>query len=101
MSSIYLSCEWLCEVLKNNYQKDSNRNIEFEVEPGRKYYKIVKVVGIGKSVHAFVDKETGDVYKAAGWNAPAKGIRYNLERDKEVLAQHADWAGGYLYKSRY
>ena len=31
-----------------------------------------------ESVHAFVDKKTGEVYKAASYKAPAKIVRYNL-----------------------
>ena len=30
------------------------------------------------SVHCFVDKETGEVYKPASWKAPAKIVRYDL-----------------------
>ena len=74
---------------------------EFYIESGRKYYKIVHQSGNGgsRSVHAFVDKKTGDVYKSATWKAPAKGVRYNLldESSREECYRRADWAGGYLY----
>ena len=52
-----------------------------------------------RSVHAFVDKKTGDVYKPASFKAPAKIVRYNLLRieSREQCYQRADWAGGYLY----
>ena len=30
------------------------------------------------SVHAFVDKNTGEVFKPASYNAPAKHVRYDL-----------------------
>ena len=55
--------------------------------------------GGSRSVHAFVDKKTGEVYKSASWKAPAKGVRYDLRliRDREYLFAHADWAGAYLY----
>ena len=49
----------------------------YEIEEGRKYYKIV-MVSNQRSVHAFVDKKTGDVYKPASWQGPAKYVRYNL-----------------------
>ena len=53
------------------------------------------------SVHAFIDRETGDVYKPAGWAKPAKHVRYNLlERsDRNFLFDYKNvgWAGGYLY----
>ena len=30
------------------------------------------------SVHCFIDKKTGEVYKAASWKAPAKIVRFDL-----------------------
>jgi hypothetical protein len=52
-----------------------------------------------RSVHAFVDKKTGDVFKAASFKAPAKGVRFNLLEiaSREQCFARADWAGGYLY----
>lgn len=75
--------------------------VDFIVETGRKYHKIIfKDGGGGRSVHAFVDKKTGEVYKSASWSAPAKGVRFDLRliSDREWLLENADWAGGYLYK---
>ena len=47
---------------------------------GRKYAKIVRANedGSAKSVHCFVNLENGDILKAAGWNAPAKHARGNI-----------------------
>ena len=73
---------------------------DYIFESGRKYHKIIMVdCGGSRSVHAFVDKKTGEVYKSASWKAPAKGVRYDLRliRDREYLFAHADWAGAYLY----
>lgn len=72
---------------------------DFYPETGRKYHKIIMNANGSKSVHAFVDKKTGEVYKSASWKAPAKGVRYDLRiiNQREWLLQHADWAGGYLY----
>jgi len=52
-----------------------------------------------RSVHAFVDKKTGEVYKPASFKAPAKIVRFNLclIKDREWLLENADWAGEYLY----
>ena len=51
--------------------------------------------------HAFVDKKTGQVYKPASWQAPAKHVRYDLRiiREREFLfnSNNTGWAGGYLY----
>ena len=53
------------------------------------------------SVTAFIDKNTGEVYKPASWKAPAKHVRYDLRiiSHREFLHNPAntDWAGGHLY----
>lgn len=77
-----------------------NSPVEFQVVTGKKYHKIIFVDGGGsRSVHAFIDKKTGEVYKSASWKAPAKGVRFDLRliKDREWLFENADWAGGYLY----
>ena len=85
---------------------------KFVVQKGRKYLKIINQqyddMGTNPSyeyrngsVHAFIDRETGDVYKPASWAKPAKHVRYNLlERsDRNFLFDYRNvgWAGGYLY----
>ena len=74
--------------------------IDYVIESGKKYHKVVFIDGGGgRSVHCFVDKQTGSVLKSASWKAPAKGERYNLLiiKEREWLFENADWAGGYLY----
>ena len=87
--------------------------MKFKVYSGKRYYKIVqqefetweKSRYYGQyrdsSVHCFVDKETGDVYKPASWSAPAKHIRFtfqNVDHLKFLLnPDNVGWAGGYLY----
>lgn len=69
----------------------------YQVEKGRKFHKVVQVDATQgqRSVHCFVD-DAGNVYKAASWKAPAKGVRYTLnEMDK--IAEKFDPHGGYLY----
>ena len=113
----------LCEALRQNYIDYSikshalrTENVEyhdaqiaklkqgicdydFYPETGRKYHKIIMNANGSRSVHAFVDKKTGQVYKSASWKSPAKGVRYDLRiiEQREWLLQHADWAGSYLY----
>ena len=80
--------------------KNGDCSIDYQVETGKKYHKVVFIDGGGsRSVHAFVDKQTGEVYKSASWKAPAKGVRYDLRliADREWLFENADWSGGYLY----
>jgi hypothetical protein len=79
--------------------KNGECDYDFFIEEGRKYLKIVMDARGSQSVHAFVDKKSGDVYKAASFKAPAKHVRFNLciISDREWLLENADWAGGYLY----
>jgi hypothetical protein len=69
-----------------------------QVEVGRKYFKVVKNFGHQRSVHSFVDRVTGDVFKPAGWAAPAKGARYNLVTDLDGVLKRIDPYGSYLYR---
>ena len=116
----------LCDALKQNYidysirnhqrSFDLNENVdyhqkriailkegicdyEFTIESGRKYHKIIMSANGSRSVHAFVDRKSGEVYKSASWKSPAKGVRYDLRiiEQREWLLENADWAGGYLY----
>jgi len=78
----------------------NGESYKFIMETGRKYHKIVMITdGGNRSVHAFVDKKTGEVYKPASFKAPAKGVRFNLLiiKEREWLFENADWAGSYLY----
>ena len=77
------------------------------IESGSKYHKIIQVIdngpnrmGPSRSVHCFVDKKTGEVYKSASWKSPAKGVRFDLRiiEQREWLLENADWSGGYLYR---
>ena len=82
----------------------------FVIKNGRKYYKIMqrefdtfqdRNEWREGSVHAFVDKNTGEVFKPASYNAPAKHVRYDLrvinDRAKLHDPTYTGWAGGYLY----
>ena len=84
--------------------------MKFEIREGKKYYKIVQVEFDtfqnrneyrDRSVHSFVDKNTGDVYKPASWNKPAKHVRYTFQDSHQLRflldPNNVGWAGGYLY----
>ena len=85
--------------------------MKFEIREGKKYYKIVQVEFVtfqgryeyrDRSVHSFVDKNTGNVYKPASWKAPhTKHIRFTFQEPKDIRfllePRNVDWAGGYLY----
>ena len=102
----------LCNALEDNFKSRNKGKVggydapeyKFVIECGRKYHKIIMEVPNNnrppsRSVHAFVDKKSGDLYKAASFKAPAKHVRFNLciMSDREWLLENADWAGGYLY----
>ncbi len=78
--------------------------MKFRIQKGKKYYKIIQQdCRNGEyrdgSVHAFVDKNTGEVYKPASWKSPAKHVRYDMRiiNQREAMYANCDWAGGYLY----
>ena len=88
--------------------------MKFKVYSGKKYYKIVqqeyregaswnnyKTGYADGSVHCFVDKETGDVYKAASWRSPAKHVRFSLQNESDIKfllnPDNVTWTSGYLY----
>ena len=87
---------------------------KFDYEVGKKYIKVFNLqyqescdyynrpAGYRQgSVTAFIDKNTGEVYKPASWKAPAKIVRFNLliiaEREYLLNPNNCDWAGGHLY----
>jgi hypothetical protein len=80
--------------------KSGKCDIDYQVETGKKYHKVIFVDGGGhRSVHCFIDKNTGEIYKSSSWKSPAKGVRYDLRliQDREYLLENADWSGSYLY----
>ena len=79
--------------------KEGICDYEFIVESGRKYHKIILNASGQRSVHCFINRETGEVLKSASWSSPAKGVRYDLRiiEQREWLFQNADWCGSYLY----
>ena len=97
----------LCDALQQSHQRqypNSGRNYSYALISGRKYHKVMQCVdGQTESVHAFIDRKTGEVYKAASVKAPAKGVRFNLLiiKEREFVLENCDWAGGYLYRNAY
>ena len=68
----------------NHIESGEDDRIKFFIEKGRKYYKVClcwkqvnRQFDDDISVHCFVDKLTGEVYKPAGWKKPAKHVRFN------------------------
>ena len=91
-------------------EKGTEKLMYFKIKTGKKFYKIVQMnfdtfqnrnEYREGSVHAFVDKKTGQVYKPASWQSPAKHVRFDLRiiKEREFLfnSNNTGWAGGYLY----
>ena len=87
----------LCDAL----QQDAPDGYFYSLDSsGRKYHKVFMHIGDRRdSIHAFIDKKTGEVFKPASIKAPAKGARYNVLSipSREEMYERCDWAGGYLY----
>ena len=84
--------------------------MRFRIQSGKKYYKVIQQdfdtfrdrnEYRDGGVHAFVDKKTGEIYKAASWSKPAKYVRYDMriitQREYVLNPANCGWAGGYLY----
>jgi hypothetical protein len=98
---------WHQEQLDKIREGTYDYRMNFYIVESRKFLRIEQETGVNhdgsvkqKSIHAFVDKNTGEVYKSASWKSPAKGVRYNLldKKSREECYRRADWAGSYLYK---
>ena len=94
---------------------DGTANLyKFDYQVGKKYIKVFNLQYLEAcdyynrpagyrqgSVTAFIDKNTGEVYKPASWKAPAKHVRFDLRiiKEREFLhnPKNTDWAGGHLY----
>ena len=87
---------------------------KFDYQVGKKYIKVFNLqyseacdyynrpAGYRQgSVTAFIDKNTGEVYKPASWKSPAKHVRFDMRiiKEREFLhnPKNVDWAGGHLY----
>ena len=80
----------------------------FRYSEGKKYLKVTREEYNEKTgywrdttVHAFIDKKTGDVFKPASWKAPAKHVRFTFQKPEDIRFLlnpiNVGWAGGYLY----
>ena len=94
--------------LRNIKTRDARYLYTWKAITGRKFFKVVYQTFDedesrfrNGSVHCFIDKKTGEVYKAASWQNPAKHVRYDMRiiKDREFLhnPDNIDWAGGHLY----
>lgn len=94
----------LINALQADYEKLRGPDVreealDHELAIGKKYIKLIQISWGSRSIHAFIDRTTGEVYKPASFKAPAKHVRYKLLDDQsfQQCIDAADWAGGYLY----
>jgi hypothetical protein len=64
---------------------DMTKAPTYSIMSGSKFHKVIVTTWGSQSVHCFVDRVTGDIYKASSWKAPAKGIRGNINDVKKPL----------------
>ena len=75
------------------YHAESIQRFQLELNPGRKYTKVV-VNDNGRRVHSFLDKD-GNIWKSAGWKAPALNfVRGNIFDPKSWVGR-VHWTSAY------
>jgi len=73
-------------------------DLKVSVQELKRYFKILTVFNGNSSVHSFVDKNTGDVYKPASFVRPCKSSKYNIleAESRECLFKECEYSGKYL-----
>ena len=81
----------------SKFLKDiDNDEFKFGVEfaEGSKYVKIVAIsAGGSRSVHSFVEKSTGNIWKAASWAAPARNFSRGNVYITSSYEKRVRWTG--------
>ena len=67
------------------------------IDEGKRFWKIVVETAYGqRSCRAFIDKETGAIYKAASWSAPAKHVRGYITAEDYGMSCMTQYGPRYL-----
>lgn len=81
--------------------------ILFSAEAGRRFDKIFQTSHNSVYVHAFIERDSGDLIKAGSYKAPQSGayglaVRYRLGTEQGMAAAKAacDRHGSYLYEKQ-
>jgi hypothetical protein len=79
--------------------------ISIETEAGPRYIRVIRTIRsrasheiTSRSAYCFIDKSNGDVLKAAGWKAPAKGARSNIFAADHGLSGVTEYGAVYHYR---
>ena len=95
--NIETAIETFCTTIQNliaTHYAESYPNLTAPIimtTTGKRYVKVIRTEtgnGSGRTVIAFVDRTTGDVFKPAGWKAPAKHARGNVFTSDLGLTQY-------------
>ena len=82
----YMDAIYEAEKLRWNENKYDIKNLPtFDFTTGEKYWKITRTSYGQTSVHCFVEKATGDIFKAETFSRPAKKARGNVNNDTYPL----------------
>lgn len=96
--------ERFAAALQEKFPKVESYDSTYDVEKGQRFDRIIQVNN-QRSVHAFVEKATGKLVKAATYKAPAKRAngelqsKFNLSTPEgfQAAIDAADRYGSYLY----
>ncbi len=98
LASFVKGCQ---EIVDNHFEENYSKltSPELKINTGKRYVRIERhdrgnMSSI--SVHAFVDMTNGDVFKAAGWKAPAKHARGNIFELDNGLSRMTPYGPQYL-----
>ena len=73
---------------------DYKDKFAIEFAEGSKYVKIVAIsAGGSRSVHSFVEKSNGNIWKAASWASPARNFTRGNVFDANSYAKNVRWTG--------
>jgi hypothetical protein len=68
-----------------------------KILPGRRFIRIIRVQEfnghVSRSVHSFIEKVNGNIWKAAGWKAPALNFPRGNIFKRESYKNSAKWTG--------
>jgi hypothetical protein len=85
--------------LKTYYSTETTLGAEYisvSSTEGKKYWKILRKAGGSTCAVGFVDKATGEIFKSASFNAPAKWSRGSILADDLGLSCMTNYGPEYL-----
>ena len=84
------------DVLRDDYfQRNPSSQDKYQVEfdEGKKYVKVVMVNWGSRSVHSFVEKATGLIWRAKSWKAPTLNHPRGNIFDQSSYLNRISWTG--------